>query len=224
MDSTSPLELISFKVCPFVQRSAIILNEKNVKYNTTYIDLNNLPDWFADVSPLGKVPVLRVQDAVVFESAVIAEYIEECYAPSLHPSDPLEKANHRSWTEFASDITMNMFAMLYEKDGKKFSNLKDKVAEQFSQLEKSINIDGPYFSGKDFHLVDAAYAPIFSRIQLVEQVYPLNLFTKRIAHWSEIILQRKSVKNAVVDDFDTLFMQYINSTDGYLSSQIITPS
>ncbi|MDQ7075771.1 MAG: glutathione S-transferase N-terminal domain-containing protein [Gammaproteobacteria bacterium] len=86
MDSKSLPELISFKVCPFVQRSAIILNEKNVAYNTTYVDLEDLPDWFQEVSPLGKVPVLRVQDTVVFESAVIAEYLEECYAPSLHPT------------------------------------------------------------------------------------------------------------------------------------------
>ena len=36
-------ELISFKVCPFVQRSAITLNEKGIEYTMTYIDLQSPP-------------------------------------------------------------------------------------------------------------------------------------------------------------------------------------
>jgi glutathione S-transferase len=210
-------ELISFKVCPFVQRSAIILNEKHVDYTTTYIDLKNRPDWFADVSPLGKVPVLRVGDTVVFESAVIAEYIDECFPPSLHPSDLLEKAKHRAWVEFASNITMNMFAMLKATNKDDFDCLKAKVAEQLQQVEQAIDADGPYFSGKDFALVDAAYAPVFSRLILVDNVHKLNLFTKRITHWAEHLLQRESVQQSVVEDFDALFMDYIKNSEGYLS-------
>jgi antibiotic biosynthesis monooxygenase (ABM) superfamily enzyme len=33
------VELIGFNLCPFTQRIAIILNEKNIKYSVTYIDL-----------------------------------------------------------------------------------------------------------------------------------------------------------------------------------------
>ena len=222
MDSQSQPELISFKVCPFVQRSAIILNEKHVAYKTTYIDLKNLPNWFVEISPLGKVPVLKVDDTVVFESAVIAEYLDECYAPSLHPKGLLEKAKHRSWTEFASAITMNMFAMLQEKDEKKFGELKGKIAEQFNQVEKVINADGPYFAGKHFSLVDAAYAPIFLRLQLAEQFQKLNLFSERVADWSETVLQRDSVQYSVVDNFDEIFLEYLRKTDGYLSTKVVT--
>ncbi len=222
MDSQSQPELISFKVCPFVQRSAIILCEKNIAYKTTYIDLKNLPNWFTELSPLGKVPVLKVDDTVVFESAVIAEYLDECYAPSLHPKDLLEKAKHRSWTEFASAITMTMFAMLREEDEKEFGELKEKLAEQFNQLEKVIDADGPYFAGKHFSLVDAAYAPIFLRLQLAEQLHKLNLFSERVADWSETVLKRESVKHSVVDNFDEIFLEYLRKTGGYLSSKVVT--
>jgi len=226
MDYAEKPELISFKVCPFVQRSAIILNEKHVDYKTTYIDLKNRPDWFADVSPLGKVPVLRIESSVVFESAVIAEYIDECFPPSLHPSDLLEKANHRSWIEFASNITMNMFAMLKTKGKDEFYTLKDKVAEQLKQVEQVIDVDGPYFAGTQFSLVDAAYAPVFSRLILIDKAHKLNLFSTRIAYWADALLQRESVKHSVVEDFDTLFMDYITNSDGYLSQHLdaSTPS
>ncbi|MDE0411786.1 MAG: glutathione S-transferase N-terminal domain-containing protein, partial [Gammaproteobacteria bacterium] len=51
------LELVSFNVCPFVQRSVITLNYKNCDYKITFIDLNDPPEWFLEISPLGKVPV-----------------------------------------------------------------------------------------------------------------------------------------------------------------------
>ncbi|MDQ7050759.1 MAG: glutathione S-transferase family protein [Enterobacterales bacterium] len=154
-------ELISFNVCPFVQRSAIALQEKNIEFKTTYIDLKSPPDWFANVSPLGKVPVLRVGDAIIFESAVIAEYLDEKYQPSLHPINLIAKAHHRSWTEFASDITNNMFMMLYAKTEKSFKDLQSKIKKQLHQVEQVLDKQGPLFAGEHFSIVDAAYAPIF---------------------------------------------------------------
>ena len=65
-------ELISFKLCPFVQRAAIILLFKKIPFRTSYIDLANPPDWFRAISPFGKVPVLRLDETtVLFESSVI---------------------------------------------------------------------------------------------------------------------------------------------------------
>ncbi len=89
------LTLVSHHLCPYVQRAAIALLEKNVAFERVMIDLANKPEWFLAVSPLGKVPLLRVPrpagpDAVLFESQVICEYIEETQAgPKLHPTDPL---------------------------------------------------------------------------------------------------------------------------------------
>ncbi len=162
MNTETIPELISFKICPFAQRSAIALLEKNVNYKTTYVDLKNRPDWFAEVSPL-EVPVLGVADAVVFESAVIAEYLDERYPPRLHPQDLLTKAQHRPWTEFASDITMNLFKMLYAKTEDEFNELKETLVEQLKRVEKIIDTTGPYFAGKNLSLVDTAYAPVFVR-------------------------------------------------------------
>jgi len=222
MTSETTPELISFKVCPFVQRSAITLIEKKVDFKTTYVDLQNLPDWFADISPLGKVPVLRVDDTIVFESAVIAEYLDERYSPSLHPDDLLLKASHRSWTEFASDITVNMFAMLRAKTESDFNELKNKVAKQLTQVEKEIHPQGPFFAGEVFSLVDASYAPIFLRLHLVEQAYKLNIFsaTGRIADWSNSLLKRDSVIQSVVDDFEDIFISYTKNSGGFLSQKI----
>jgi glutathione S-transferase len=50
------------------------------------------------------VPLLRVDGEVLFESAVICEYLDETHGPRLHPDDPLERARHRAWMEFGSSI------------------------------------------------------------------------------------------------------------------------
>ena len=88
-----PIKLVSFKLCPFVQRAVLALEEKGVDYELAYIELEDPPDWFKRLSPLGKVPLMLVDDNPVFESAVILEYLDEVYQPSLHPKDPLQRAS-----------------------------------------------------------------------------------------------------------------------------------
>src|SRR6202023_4049560 len=100
------LTLISHRLCPYVQRAAIALAEKGVPFDRIDVDLAAKPAWFMAISPLGKTPVLKVGDAAIFESAVILEYLDETQPGPLHPADPLTRAEHRAWIEFAS-ATLN---------------------------------------------------------------------------------------------------------------------
>jgi hypothetical protein len=43
--------LVSFKTCPWVQRAAIVLREKNVDFEFRHIEPDNRPDWFLAISP-----------------------------------------------------------------------------------------------------------------------------------------------------------------------------
>ena len=56
--SDNQINLISHALCPYVQRSVILLIEQQIPFKRLDIDLANKPDWFNDISPLGKVPVL----------------------------------------------------------------------------------------------------------------------------------------------------------------------
>ena len=109
-------KLVSFDVCPYVQRSVITLQEKGVPYEIEYIDLNNKPEWFMQLSPLGKVPILIIEDTVIFESATINEYLDEI-APGrkLQLSDPLRRAHKRVCIEFTSTILETCNQMQHAK-------------------------------------------------------------------------------------------------------------
>lgn len=62
----APLKLISHRLCPYVQRAVIALNEKGVAFERIDINLANKPDWFLEISPLGRTPVLQVGDVPIF--------------------------------------------------------------------------------------------------------------------------------------------------------------
>ena len=103
------IELISFKTCPFVQRAAITLGYKKVEHKVTFIDLADPPDWFLKISPLAKVPVLKVDGDILFESAVINEYLDDITGGELQPKDSLTRAKNRAWIEFASNMLGNIY-------------------------------------------------------------------------------------------------------------------
>ena len=71
------LTLVSHALCPYVQRIAIALAEKDVPHDRITVDLSNKPDWFLTISPLGRTPVLKVGEAALFESTAILEYLED---------------------------------------------------------------------------------------------------------------------------------------------------
>ena len=109
--------LVSFKTCPWVQRAAIVLREKNTPFEFRHIEPDNRPDWFLAISPHKKVPVLRVDDTVsLFESNAINEYLDETIAPRLHPDDPVLRAINRAWTDFLPTFADMVTGQAYSED------------------------------------------------------------------------------------------------------------
>ena len=95
------VELFSFEACPYAQRTRMVLIEKDIEFELTEIDIHDRPAWFKDVSPYGKVPLLRHNGRVVYESAVINQYLDEVFPqPSLVPEDTYERAQMRIWMDY----------------------------------------------------------------------------------------------------------------------------
>ena len=139
------LHLITHVLCPYVQRSIITLEEKNVAYTRTDIDLANKPPWFKQRSPMGKVPVLVVDEtSTLFESAVICEYINDVTPGSLHPADSLEKAYHRAWIEFGSSILSNIAKFYSVKEPSTFQTIHAEMKSQFRWIEAELS-DSEFF-------------------------------------------------------------------------------
>lgn len=212
-----PLKLISFKLCPFVQRSLIVMLEKQVDFNIEYIDLRNKPEWFLKLSPTGKVPVLLVKETVLFESWAINEFLEETYAPPLHPADPLIRAQNRAWIEIANQLSAAQFRMAMAKLKQELVDQVDTVRSLLMDLESQL-VAEPFFNGPDFAVIDAAFAPFFTRQRVIDAYLGDDLFaqTPRVNGYRAAIMARDSVRNSVVADYDDLYIQRLQNDGSFL--------
>lgn len=215
------LRLISHKLCPYVQRARIVLDEKAVPHEIEFIDLGAKPGWFLRLSPLGKVPLLLVDQEPIFESAVIAEYLDEITPGSLHPVDPLQKARHRAWIEFASNTLAAIAAFYNAADARAFDTAAAVLRGRFLSLETA-TLAAPYFGGERFRLVDAAFAPVFRYFDVIDRHADLGFFaeTPRVVAWRGALGARPSVRRSVVADFDVRLHRFLATRDSVLAELV----
>jgi glutathione S-transferase len=218
----APLKLISHKLCPYVQRAVIALTEKGVPFERIDIDLANKPEWFLNISPLGKVPVLVVAtergEVALFESNVICEYIEETQAgPSLHPRDPLVRAEHRAWMEFGSAVLSDLWGLETTTDPAIFESKREAVTAKFARVEAALG-EGPFFAGEQFSLVDAVFAPVFRYFDVFDEFADLGIFksTPKVRKWRAELARRPSVRSAVGADYPQLLRAFLKRYEAHL--------
>ncbi len=215
------IRLISFKTCPFVQRAVITLKHKQIDFDVDFIDLAAPPDWFLEMSPLGKVPVLEVDGEILFESAVINEYLDDITGGELQPDDPLARAKNRAWIEFASDMLGNLYQMKMSKDEDRYLYYRGLLSDQLRRVEQRLG-DGPWFNGETFTLCDTAFAPLFRQDSVAGgKLSVLDAAeTPKTAAWAERLLALPEVRDSVVDEFEDLFLAALRKNGSYSLNQL----
>ncbi|MCV0429487.1 MAG: glutathione S-transferase family protein [Roseibium sp.] len=216
----TPLTLISHALCPYVQRAAIVLAEKDVPFERIYIDLANKPEWFRAASPLGKVPLLKIGESqYLFESAPIVEFLDETEAVRLHPDSPQERARHRAYVEFASQCLNGIGALYNAKSSSDFLAAAQLLKAKFTHMNDQVSASGPFFAGERFTLVDAAFGPVFRYFDVFETFTQLELFSNldRIDFWRQALAQRPSVVNAVASDYSDLLLTFLENRNSWMS-------
>ncbi|WP_127718195.1 glutathione S-transferase family protein [Halobacteriovorax sp. HLS] len=212
------LELISFDLCPFVQRSRITLLKKQVDHKVTNIDLKNKPQWFLNISPLGKVPCLKVGDDILFESSVINEYLDETTGGEFLPKDPLKKAQIRAWIEFTSTLTSSWYSMTMSKTKEDYDERKEIFQGQLNRLEKNITGDTT-FDDSGFTLADTCILPIIQRTKLLDDHYKTSFLSDKpkLKNIGLEHLEKPYVLESVPSDFSQRMVAFLFDAEVYLS-------
>jgi glutathione S-transferase len=212
------LHLISHLLCPYVQRAAISLTEKGVAFARTNIDLANKPDWFMAISPLGKTPVLLVDDVPIFESAVILEYLEDTQPNPLHPEDPLERARHRAWIEFGSAVLNDIGGLYSAADATMLDAKVAALRSKFVRLDGVLG-NGPYFAGHRLSLVDVVFGPVFRYFDTFDRIAEFGIFSglSRVQAWRGVLAGHSSIASAVSADYPELLERFIQRKGSRLS-------
>ena len=217
--------LVSFKTCPWVQRSAIALREKNAPFEFRHIESDNRPDWFLAISPHKKVPVLTIDDKVtLFESNAINEYLDEMVGPQLHPADPIQRAINRAWTDYVPTFAEMVTATTYADGEADYAKAAAQIPVPFERLEQALEKQGsgPFFNGARYSLVDAAYAPFLQRYVFLDRVKRLGQIEKfpRLKAWSDALLARPSTHSFPEAEFEAMYRDNLRRRNKWVSQLI----
>lgn len=222
------VQIFSAMGCPYAQRSRLTLLEKGVPFEVTEIDLQNKPDWFLEISPYGKVPVLKHGDDRVWESAVVNEYLEEVFPdPALLPKEPGKRAIARIWIDFANTkFTTAFYKLLISQDAAKQAEWTDELQKhlRFIEMEGLRHLsDGPFWFGETLSLVDLTYYPWFERLPVLQHYRGFEIPPEcdRLRAWWHAMTERASVRQTAraAEYHVQQYAKYANNTASGTTAQ-----
>ncbi|AFY45788.1 glutathione S-transferase family protein [Nostoc sp. PCC 7107] len=194
----SDIQLYFAKASTFSQRTRVVLLEKNIDFTPIEIDLQNKPDGYTQISRYGKVPAIKHGDFIVYESAIINEYLDEVFPePPLLPRDPAKKAQARIWIDYANTRFVPAFnKFLRGKDTQEQEQGRKEFTEALLYIEQEGLGKGEYLLGNEFSLVDISFYPWFERLPLLEHFrkFTLTAETPRLQIWWNLVRHRSSIK------------------------------
>jgi glutathione S-transferase len=215
----SAIRLYSMAVCPFAQRTRILLLAKRIPYELVELEpTRQWPQWFLDLNPAGQVPVIEHQGRALNESSVINEYLEEVFPEHpLFPRDPYRKAVARIAIEYCNQqFVPALYQLLMNQDAAFDSELVEKAlvtwrwANDFLQRH---NPEGTWL-WDEFGMADLSYATFFQRYCLNEYYrsfhVPNTPAYQRVLRWRDAVLAHPLVQETGMpaDDYVKLYEDY----------------
>lgn len=210
------LKIISFKICPFVQRVTAALKAKNVPYEIEYINLKDKPQWFLDISPNGQVPVLITESSTaLFESDAIIEYIEDEFGGIEGYVSNEQRAIDRAWSYLGTKHYLAQCGTMSSKDEETFKQKSAKLISVFSKVEQQLSNENKFFKSNNLSNVDIAWLPLLHRADIVKKHTGFDFLCglPKMQAWQNALLESGVAENTTSDDFEELFTDfYLNNT------------
>ena len=190
---------------PFVRKVEAVLKSKGESYDFENVNIMDMPDWFKEISPARRIPVLRDRSlgaegipGTIADSSAICLYLDRKLDTGLYGASAFE-SGRVAWfeeyadTEVAMHLGMQIFRPLVfplftggksdvETAKKAFS---DVLPPRFDYLEAALG-GGTYFVGDSFSLADIAVGAQLTQLGLVAELPSAERWPGLIRH-SEMI-------------------------------------
>ncbi|EFO17931.2 hypothetical protein LOAG_10567, partial [Loa loa] len=126
----------------------------------------NVPKWFLNKSPLGRVPAFEMNGVTIYESSVIAEYLDEIFPETaILPRHPLAKANQKILAERMSSLVSTMFKTFHPNNAIVQQNVNKSLHNALRNAQSLLMDD--FYGGKTLGFADIMMWPFLERLQLV---------------------------------------------------------
>jgi glutathione S-transferase len=199
---------------PFVRKTRVFMAEKGLDYTLEQVNIFPPPDWFKEISPLGRIPVVKDEEtgAVLPDSSVICAYLEKKHpSPALYP-ETLNDYARALWfeeygdSELASNIGMGMFRpmvvnKLMGKDSDRVTaekTLNEKLPRYFAYLDGEIGTK-EFLVGSAFSIADVAIGTQF--VNLAHTGYSVDAKTyPNLVRYLSAIHARPSFAHCITEE------------------------
>lgn len=156
------------------------------------MDLKNKPKDLLELNPYAKVPVLVDGDAVIYESAIINEYLEEkCPEAPLMPKELFQKARARIWIDFCNTRLQETASRITH--GREPEQAKERLREHLMTLDREMT--GRDYIAGDYSLADITFIPFFVRLERYEVSIDDRL--PHLKRWMERLVARPAVRSTL---------------------------
>lgn len=209
------LILYGAPLSPFVRKVDVFLREKGVPFEVESVNIMPMPDWFKEISPARRIPVLRDTSiategvaGTIPDSSAICGFLERRHPePPLYPRDPFE-AGRALWleewadTELAGTIGMGIFRpLMFPRFQGKEPDLDtarktwtEKLPRPLDYLEGELEgeLEGKEFlAGAAFSIADISVACQLANLALVAGL-PDRKRWPRVVAFAERMIARSS--------------------------------
>ena len=192
---------------PFVRKVEVVLHTRGIQYDFENINIMAMPDWFLEISPARRIPVLRDRTigkegvpGTIADSSAICLYLDRKLKAGLYGNSDFE-AGRATWleeyadTEVAGPLGMQVFRpIMFPRFQGRESDLdtarkgwNEALPARFDYLEETL--DGrEFFVGESFSIADIAIGSQMIQLDLVAG-------TPDAAKWPALVKHTEAMKS-----------------------------
>lgn len=181
-------------------RVRMVLAEKDVRVQVVDVNPRRLPRALLDVNPYNTVPTLVDRDLVLYNSAVIIEYLDERFPhPPLLPVYPVARAQSRLLMHrIELDWSGHLAALMRGRGGARVLDRAHKALRESVVAIAPVFGEKPFFMSDELTLVDCCIAPVLWRLEHVGIDLPDRL-TRPMVRYMQKIFARRSFRDSLTE-------------------------
>lgn len=181
-------------------RVRMVLAEKDVRVEVVDVNPRRLPRALLDANPYNTVPTLVDRDLVLYNSAVIIEYLDERFPhPPLLPVYPVARAQSRLLMHrIELDWSGHLAALMRGRGGARVLDRAHKALRESVVAIAPAFGEKPFFMSDELTLVDCCIAPVLWRLEHVGIDLPDRL-TRPMVRYMQKIFARRSFRDSLTE-------------------------